>query len=89
MTAFARRHQLSLHRLQWWRAQLSQRSTRELEQVRLLPVLPRQAPLIAMALPRERGELDGGRDPHRHQRCGQHRPTLARDAGGGVARGHS
>jgi exopolyphosphatase/pppGpp-phosphohydrolase len=48
MTAFTRRHQLSLHRLQWWRAQLAQPSATASEQVRLLPVVPRQAPLIAI-----------------------------------------
>lgn len=47
LTAFARRHQLGLHRLQWWRAQLAQQSAPESEPVRLLPVVPRQAPLLA------------------------------------------
>lgn len=49
MAAFARRTELGPHRLQWWRAQLSQRPTAAArESVRLLPVVPRQAPLIAL-----------------------------------------
>ena len=49
MAAFARRNELGLHRLQWWRAQLSQQPTAAArESVRLLPVVPRQAPLIAL-----------------------------------------
>ena len=47
LSAFARRHQLRLHRLQWWRVQLGQAAT-EPKAVRLLPVVPRQAPLIAI-----------------------------------------
>lgn len=47
MTAFARQHQLGLHRLQWWRTQLAQ-PTAEEPPVRLLPVVPRQAPLISV-----------------------------------------
>lgn len=48
MTAFTRRHQLSTHRLQWWRTQLAQQNAAGSEQVRLMPVVPRQAPLIAI-----------------------------------------
>lgn len=48
LPAFARRHQLGLHRLQWWRMQLGQAATAEPKAVRLLPVVPRQAPLIAI-----------------------------------------
>lgn len=48
LTAFARRNQLGLHRLQWWRAQLTPRTAAERESVRLVPVVPRQAPLIAL-----------------------------------------
>ena len=48
LTAFARRHQLGLHRLQWWRAQLAQAPAAEPESARLLPVVPRQAPLITI-----------------------------------------
>jgi transposase-like protein len=48
LTEFARMHQLGLHRLQWWRAQLAQSPAAEPEPVRLLPVVPRQAPLIAL-----------------------------------------
>jgi transposase-like protein len=49
MAAFARRNQLGLHRLQWWRGQLAQQpSAAACEPVRLLPVVPRQAPLIAL-----------------------------------------
>lgn len=48
LTAFARRHELRVHRLQWWRAQLAQSPAAEPEPVRLLPVVPRQAPLIAI-----------------------------------------
>jgi transposase-like protein len=49
MAAFARRNQLGLHRLQWWRGQLGQQpAAAEHESVRLLPVVPRQAPLIAL-----------------------------------------
>lgn len=49
MAAFARRNELGLHRLQWWRAQLAQQPTAAAsETVRLLPVVPRQAPLIAL-----------------------------------------
>ena len=48
MAAFARRNQLGLHRLQWWRGQLAQQpASAAREPVRLLPVVPRQAPLIA------------------------------------------
>ena len=46
LTAFARRHQLGAHRLQWWRTQLAQAPSMEPQPVRLLPVIPRQAPLI-------------------------------------------
>lgn len=45
LTAFARRHELGVHRLQWWRAQLAQQTAAECESVRLVPVVPRQAPL--------------------------------------------
>ena len=48
LTAFARRHQLGLHRLQWWRTQLTQAPTTDPQPVRLLPVIPRQAPLITI-----------------------------------------
>lgn len=48
LTAFARKHQLGLHRLQWWRAQLAQSPGAESDTVRLLPVVPRQAPLITI-----------------------------------------
>jgi len=49
MAAFARRNQLGLHRLQWWRGQLTQQPAAAAhEPVRLLPVVPRQAPLIAL-----------------------------------------
>ncbi len=49
MAAFARRNELGLHRLQWWRAQLAQQpAAAACESVRLLPVVPRQAPLIAL-----------------------------------------
>ena len=48
LTAFARKHQLGLHRLQWWRAQLAQSPAAKPEAVRLLPVVPRQAPLITL-----------------------------------------
>jgi transposase-like protein len=48
LSAFARRHQLGLHRLQWWRTQLAQASSADTKAVRLLPVVPRQAPLIAL-----------------------------------------
>jgi transposase-like protein len=48
LTAFARRHELGSHRLQWWRVQLAQAKAVEPESVRLLPVVPRQAPLIAL-----------------------------------------
>jgi transposase-like protein len=48
LTGFARRNQLGVHRLQWWRAQLAQAPAAERESVRLLPVVPRQAPLIAL-----------------------------------------
>src|SRR5512139_1967784 len=48
LAAFARRNQLGLQRLQWWRAQLAQAPVSERESVRLLPVVPRQAPLIAI-----------------------------------------
>jgi transposase-like protein len=48
LTAFARRNQLGLHRLQWWRAQLSPQTAAEQESMRLVPVVPRQAPLIAL-----------------------------------------
>lgn len=47
MTAFARQHQLGLHRLQWWRSQLAQPVTEE-PTFRLLPVVPCQAPLISV-----------------------------------------
>jgi transposase-like protein len=49
LTAFARRNQLGVHRLQWWRAQLAQQTAAECESVRLVPVVPRQAPLISLA----------------------------------------
>ena len=49
LTAFARRRELGLHRLQWWRAQLAQSPATEPAPVHLLPVVPRQAPLIAVA----------------------------------------
>jgi transposase-like protein len=48
LSAFARRHQLGLHRLQRWRMQLGQAAAAEPTAVRLLPVVPRQAPLIAI-----------------------------------------
>jgi transposase-like protein len=48
LSAFARRHQLRLHRLQWWRMQLGQAAAAEPAAVRLVPVVPRQAPLIAI-----------------------------------------
>jgi transposase-like protein len=48
LAAFARRHQLGLHRLQWWRMQCRQAASAEPSAVRLLPVVPRQAPLIAI-----------------------------------------
>lgn len=49
MAAFARRNELGLHRLQWWRGQLAQQpAAAARESVRLLPVVPRQAPLIAL-----------------------------------------
>jgi transposase-like protein len=49
MAAFARRNELGLHRLQWWRAQLAhQPAASASETVRLLPVVPRHAPLIAL-----------------------------------------
>lgn len=46
LTAFARRHKLSLHRLQWWRAQLAQAPEPHAQPVRLIPIVPGQAPLI-------------------------------------------
>lgn len=48
LSAFARIHQLGLSRLQWWRSQLAQAPAADEEPVRLLPVVPRQAPLIAL-----------------------------------------
>jgi transposase-like protein len=48
LSAFARKHQLGLHRLQRWRMQLGQAATTEPNAVRLLPVVPRQAPLLAI-----------------------------------------
>jgi transposase-like protein len=50
LTAFARHNQLGLHRLQWWRAQLAQHTAAKCESVRLLPVVPKQAPLITVGL---------------------------------------
>jgi hypothetical protein len=49
LTAFARRNQLGVHRLQWWRVQLAQLKAAERGPVRLVPVVPRQAPLISLA----------------------------------------
>jgi hypothetical protein len=46
MTAFSKQHQLGLHRLQWWRAQLAQPAAEE-GAVRLLPVVPREVPLFS------------------------------------------
>ena len=48
LTAFARRNELGLHRLQWWRAQLAPRRAAERESIQLVPVVPMQAPLIAL-----------------------------------------
>lgn len=48
LAAFAQRHELGLHRLQWWRTQLAQATAAEPGSVRMLPVVPRQAPLIAI-----------------------------------------
>lgn len=48
LTAFARRNELGLHRLQWWRTQLAPRTAAERESMRLIPVVPMQAPLIAL-----------------------------------------
>jgi len=48
LTAFARRHNLSLHRLQWWRAQLAQTPELHARAARLIPVVPGQAPLISI-----------------------------------------
>lgn len=49
LAAFARRNQLDLHRLQWRRSQLAQRpASAAREPIRPLPVVPRQAPLIAL-----------------------------------------
>ena len=49
LTAFARRNQLGVHRLQWWRAQFAQQTAAGCDPVRLIPVVPRQAPLISLA----------------------------------------
>jgi transposase-like protein len=46
MAAFAREHGLGLHRLRWWQAQLSARKAPPT--VHLVPVTPRQAPLVAL-----------------------------------------
>jgi transposase-like protein len=48
LTAFARRHNLSMHRLQWWRTQLAQTPESHAQAVRLIPVVPVQAPLIGI-----------------------------------------
>lgn len=48
LTAFARRHRLGLHRLQWWRAQLAQAPEAHAQAARLIPVVPGEAPLIAI-----------------------------------------
>lgn len=51
MAAFARRHRLGLHRLQWWRAQLAQTADCHAQAVRLIPAVPRRAPLISIGSP--------------------------------------
>jgi hypothetical protein len=48
LTAFARRHRLGLHRLQWWRAQLAQAPEPHAPPQRLIPAVPQRAPLIAI-----------------------------------------
>jgi hypothetical protein len=50
MPAFARQNQLGLHRLQWWRVQLARPAAAE-QTVRLVPVVPCQAPLISVESP--------------------------------------
>jgi transposase-like protein len=48
LTSFARRRELGLHRLQWWRAQLAKQPPTKREPTPLLPVVLRQAPLITI-----------------------------------------
>ena len=61
LAAFARRHGLPLHRLQWWRARLKEVSKEHRSPVRLVPVRIRPT---AVLLPPTSGfaiELRGGR----------------------------
>lgn len=48
LTAFARRHRLGVHRLQWWRAQLAQAAGQHAQPVRLIPAVPPRAPLMTI-----------------------------------------
>jgi hypothetical protein len=48
LAAFARRHRLGLHRLQWWCSQLAQAPEPHASGLRLIPVVPGRAPLITI-----------------------------------------
>jgi len=48
LTAFARRHRLGVHRLQWWRAQLAQTVDSDAQALRLIAAVPPRAPLISI-----------------------------------------
>ena len=55
MSAFARRHRLGLHRLQWWRGQLQAAASVETMARRLVPAVVRRAPLISVESGATRG----------------------------------
>lgn len=57
MAAFARRHRLGLHRLQWWRGQLKQTGSAETTARRLVPAVVRRAPLITVESGATRGAV--------------------------------
>jgi transposase-like protein len=55
MAAFARRHRLGLHRLQWWRGQLKQAGSAEPLAQRLVPAVVRGAALVTVEPSATRG----------------------------------
>lgn len=57
MAAFARRHRLGLHRLQWWRGQLKQAGSAEPMAQRLVPAVVRRAPLLSVESSATRGAV--------------------------------
>ena len=48
MAAFARRHRLGLHRLQWWRGQMKEATGTQAVGTGLVPAVVRRAPLISV-----------------------------------------